>query len=67
MEDKGFLKDIITSKYEFWRSLNKHSEFRWWIDVRIISKRGKLGGWFNESMSRKVGISNKITYGVTFR
>jgi len=53
-------KKVLKSKYGSLRSLTKGDEslfeFRWWKDLKKVSREGESGKWFIDNIAWKIGM-----------
>jgi len=66
MKDNGLCKEILESKYGFWRNMNDKDNIthqsRWRNDLRSVWENGANTKWFDENVVWKFRTHSKISF-----
>jgi len=64
-EEKGKWKDILASKYYTGGArlqVSSRCYSWWWRDLSKVCKKGEGDGWFQKSVTWKVGAGDKVRF-----
>jgi len=65
-EEKGTWRDIIVSKYGFWRNFNDFKSYSneslWWKDLKKVCGNTVEGTWFDNSWKWEIGDGKRILF-----